>query len=86
MCVTKEVNPQCRIDTTNIKTLRDAKVCPCVRRLELLTSERASLMENWSAQADNTAPACDTNQFPGEFCQQLIDTSTKTCKEASSTL
>jgi hypothetical protein len=23
----KEVNPQCQIDTSNIKTLRDAKVC-----------------------------------------------------------
>jgi hypothetical protein len=42
----KEVNPQCRIDTTNIKTLRDAKVCPCVRQLELLTCNVCTCKSN----------------------------------------
>ena len=34
----KEVNPQCQIDTSNIKTLRDAKVCACAHQLVLWAS------------------------------------------------
>jgi hypothetical protein len=55
----KEVNPQCRIDTRNIKTLRDAKVCTCARKLVLWAFAIRNGLRMRKSNAVSVCPGAD---------------------------